>query len=68
MLTPGQDPDNYINELTRLRNLLTEMEEPITGRRFTDIVLQGLTEEYRDVKLRACKDPDFDLPDIHSVL
>ncbi|CAM9643466.1 unnamed protein product, partial [Laminaria digitata] len=49
-LASGQDPDNYINELTRLLNLLTEMEEPITDRHFTDIVLQGLMEEYRDVK------------------
>ncbi|CAN0458294.1 unnamed protein product, partial [Laminaria digitata] len=48
-LTSGQDPDNYINELTRQRNILTEMEEPITDRNFPDIVLQGLTEDYRDV-------------------
>ena len=45
-MTPGQDPENYISELTRLRNLLTEMEEPITDGHFTDIVLQGLIEEY----------------------
>ncbi|CAN0303785.1 unnamed protein product, partial [Laminaria digitata] len=67
-MTSGQDPDNYINELTRLRNLLTEMKEPITDRHCTDIVLQGLTEEYRDVKLMTRKDPDFDLPKIQSVL
>ena len=44
-LTPGQDPDNYINELTLLlRNLLTEMdgEEPVTDMHFTNVVLQGL--------------------------
>ena len=50
-LTPGQDPDNSINGLTRLCNPLTEIEEPITDRHFTDIVLQGLTEEGGDVKL-----------------
>lgn len=54
-------PTNYINELTRLRNLLTEMKEPITDRPYTHIVLQYLTEEYRDVKLIAEKDPDFEL-------
>ena len=43
--TCGQDPNNSINELTPLHNLLTEVEEPITDRHFTDIVLQGLTEE-----------------------
>ena len=35
-MTSGQDPDNHINELTQLHNLLTEMEEPITDRHFTD--------------------------------
>ena len=66
-LTSREDPENYINELTRLCNLLTEMEEPITDRHFTDIVLQGLTEEYRDVKLMTWKDPDFGLPKIQCV-
>ncbi|CAN0584093.1 unnamed protein product, partial [Laminaria digitata] len=41
---------------------------PIRDRHFTDIVLQGLTEEYRDVKLMTWKDPDFELPKIQSVL
>ena len=44
-MTSGQDPDNYINDLSRLRNLLTKMEELITDRYFTGIILQGLTEE-----------------------
>ena len=58
---PVQDPDNYINVLTRLRNLLIEIEEPFTDRHFFDIVLQGLTEKYRDVRLMTWKDPDFDM-------
>lgn len=36
-MTPGQGPDDFVNERTRLRNLLTETEEPITGRHCTDI-------------------------------
>ena len=44
------------------------MEEPITDRNFSDIVLQGLTKEYWDVKRMVCKDPDFDRPNIQSVL
>ena len=63
-----QDPDDYINEFKRLRNLLTEMEKPITGGHFTDIGLQGLTEEYRDVTLTTWRDPKFDLPTIQSAL
>lgn len=66
-MTSGQDPDNYINEITRLRNLLPEMEEHIADRHFTETVLRDLTEEYRDVKLMNWNDPDFDLPKIQSV-
>lgn len=33
-MTPGQDSDNYINEFTQLRHLVTEMEEPIAYRNF----------------------------------
>ena len=50
-MAPAPTTTWYINKLTRLGNLLTQMEEPITGRHFTDIVVQGLTEEYRDVNL-----------------
>ena len=39
-MTSGQDLDHYINGLTLLRSLATEMEEHITDRHFTDIVLQ----------------------------
>ena len=67
-MNEGQDPDEYINEATRLRELLQEMHEPITDRRFMDIILQGLTGEYRDVKLMTWKDPEFDLPKIQPVL
>ena len=67
-ITSGEDPDNYINQFTRLRSLPTEMEEPVTDRHFTDIVLHGLTEAYGDVKLMTLKDPDFDLPKIQCVL
>lgn len=43
------------------------MEEPITDRHITDIVLQGLTEEYRDARSMTWNDPNFDLPNIQYV-
>lgn len=67
-MMPGQDLDNYIIDLTRLRKLQIEAEEPITDSYVTDIVLKGLTEEYWDVTLVAWKYTDFDLPIIQSVL
>lgn len=63
-MTPVTDPENYINELMRLCNLVTEMKEPFTDRRLSDIVRQGLTENNWDVKLMTWKDPDFDLTKI----
>lgn len=48
-MTPEGDPDNYTNKLTRLRNLLTDRRD--TSRHVAYIVLQALTEDYRDVKL-----------------
>lgn len=64
-LTPGHDPNNFINEVTRPRNVLPEMEEPIyrgqTPRRHR---YARLTEEYRDAKLITWKDLDFDLSSI----
>lgn len=50
-LTAGQNPDNHIDKLARLRNLLTKIGEPITDRRFTDIVPETPTDEKRDIKL-----------------
>lgn len=66
-MTPGQDPDNFVNERTRLRNLLAETEEPITGQALHRH-RQGLTGEYLDVKLVTWKDPHFHLPKVQSVL
>jgi len=64
----GQDPDEYINEATLLRDRLHEMKEPITDRHFMDIILQGLTDQYKDVKLMIWKDPDIKFDKIQSVL
>lgn len=63
-----QGNDNYIDEPARLRHLLTETEDPISDRHFTDTVLQGLAEECRDIRIMVWNDPEFDLPQIQSVL
>lgn len=48
--TSRLDPDSYINELTQLRSILNGMEEPVADRHSTAIVLQGLTEEPRNLR------------------
>ncbi|MEP0398849.1 MAG: hypothetical protein ABJD82_04170 [Marinobacter sp.] len=64
--TSRQDPNNYVNERTRLRILLTEMEEHITDKHFTDLVLQGLTERVQGRQAHDLKDRDFGLLKIQS--
>lgn len=48
--------------------ILTEVEEPITDRQFTDINLQGLKKECRNVKLVIWKDVDSNLKKIQPAL
>lgn len=52
-MTPEEDPYNCVNGLTRLRKMLNEMEEPITDRRFKDIDVQHMMEEYWNFKIMA---------------
>ena len=43
-------------QATRLRSRLAAVKEPVTDRHFTDIILQGLLESYRDIKLTTYDD------------
>lgn len=67
-MTPRQDPDIYINEPTRLRNLLAERQKLITDRHVTHIVFQSLAEEGVPGRQAELQDLDFDLPNIQSML
>lgn len=40
------------------------MVEPITGRRFKNFMAQGITVEYKDIKLMMNRDSSFDLKQI----
>ena len=57
----GQDPDDYFMEKTLARSELEKMGEPISDRRFKDIYGQGLTAEYKDIKLVMYHDLTFDM-------
>ena len=41
----------YIMKVTRIRRRLAEINEPVADRHFTDIIVQGLPERYRDIKV-----------------
>ncbi|CAN0488167.1 unnamed protein product, partial [Laminaria digitata] len=50
-MEPDEDPDSFIMQATRLRSRLAAVKEPVTDRHFTDVIVQGLPESYRDIKL-----------------
>ncbi len=67
-MKPGQDPDEYFLRASLLRDQVENMGEPITDRKFKDIMVQGLTEEYKDIKLMMYRDPLFTIEQIQSTM
>ena len=57
----GQDPDVFINEIYHLRYELVEMGEVINDDSLLDIVLEGLTDDYLQIKYNAEADDSFTL-------
>ena len=68
-MKPGQDPDYYLEAILK-RNEVTAiiMGEPMTGRRFNDILVQGFTDEYNPVKFQIYRDSSFGLDDIQKTM
>eukprot|EP00903_Cladosiphon_okamuranus_P021801 g20045.t1 len=67
-MNPGDNPDDYFNKKILLRAQLNKMGEPVTDRRFKDICIQGITDEYNDVKLMVFRDPSFALGEVQSTM
>ena len=60
-MTDGQDPDVLINEVYYLRDELVGMGEVFNDDSILDIVLEGLTDEYLQIKYSAEADDNFTL-------
>ena len=60
-MTDGQDPDVFINEVYYLRDELMEMGKVFNDDSILDIVLEGLADEYLQIKYSAEADDDFTL-------
>ncbi|CAN0075050.1 unnamed protein product, partial [Sphacelaria rigidula] len=67
-MSPGQDPDVFLTKIYYLRDQLVYMGEPISDYRLTDIVVEGLTDEYDRIKYDAERDPDFSISDIEVTM
>ena len=62
-MSDGQDPDVFINEMYHLRDELVEMGEVINDDSLPDIVLEGLTDDYLQIKYNAEAHDSFMLDD-----
>ena len=60
-MTNGQDPPVFTNEVYYLRDQLMDMGEVFNDNSVLDIVLEGLTDEYLQIKYSAEADDDFTL-------
>ena len=60
-------PDNYINELTRLHNLLTEMKEPISNRHFTETSFSKVSRRSTETSSRKPERTQPAMPRIFSL-
>ena len=60
-MTDGQDPDVFINEVYYLRHELVDMGEVFNDDSILDMVLEGLTDEYLQIKYSDKADDDFTL-------
>ena len=61
VMTDGKDPDVFINEVYYLRDELADMGEVFDDDSLLGIVLEGLTDEYLQIKYSAEADDDFTL-------
>ncbi|CAN0079010.1 unnamed protein product, partial [Ectocarpus sp. 12 AP-2014] len=61
VMPAGQDPDVFFQELFSLRNELKTMGRTVDEDEILGIILNGLPEEYSQVKLLAESQNDFDL-------
>ena len=61
VMSDGQDPDVFINEIYHLRDELVEIGEVINDDSPLDIVLEGLTDDYLQIKYNAEADDSFTL-------
>ncbi|CAM9451364.1 unnamed protein product [Sphacelaria rigidula] len=67
-MSPGQDPDFFQEKLFQLRDELVHIGEPISDERLTDIIVEGPTSEYDQIKYSAERHPDFSIGEIETTL
>lgn len=65
-MSHGQDPDVFLTQVHQLRDEVVHMGVAISDERLTEIVIEGLTDDYDQIKYNAEHDPDFAFPILKS--
>lgn len=67
-MTDGQDTDEYYRLATLLRGQVERLGKYISDRRFKDIMVQGWTKDYTEVKMVMYRDTKIGLEEIQSTM
>ena len=68
-MKPDSDPDVFLSEINQIRDELGVLDETVSMKRLTTIILDALpVEMYSTVKLEAIRDPDLSLERIQRMM
>ncbi|CAM9796794.1 unnamed protein product, partial [Sphacelaria rigidula] len=67
-MAPDQDPDVFFSTVFQLRDELRCVGEVVSEERLTDIIIEGISDEYDLIKYNAERDLDLSISDIENTM
>ncbi|CAM9980923.1 unnamed protein product, partial [Sphacelaria rigidula] len=67
-MSQGEDPDVFLSNIYQIKDELNNMNESVSDERLTDIIIEGLADDYSQIKYDAERDPDLSLSQIESTM
>lgn len=64
IMSPNQDLDHYITKVYELRDKLKHIGESFSEARIMDLILEGLTDDYQQIRFAVERDPDISFKQI----
>lgn len=68
IMSPKQDPDQYMKEVHQLRDEVEHIGETFSETRIMYLILEGLTDDYEQIRFAAERDPDISLKEIEVTI
>ena len=63
-MRPNQDPDEYLTEVFQQRDELEHIGESFAEARILDVIMEGLSDEYKSIRFAAERDPEISFKEI----